>query len=94
VSAASTADSMQAAAQQNPTSRMGAEAALLQEVLARFGRARSGRENDVDDNALDESLDDVERVARRLSIEQLEIVKKARSVLHDIGTLGPRPWKR
>jgi hypothetical protein len=66
----------------------------LRAAVARFTAAQFGRDDKLDDSALGEALMDGSRVVRRLKLENLWVVKKARGVTAFASELGNRAWSR
>jgi hypothetical protein len=66
----------------------------LQTALARLTTARFGRDDKLDDTALGESLTGGFRAVRRLKLENLWVVKKAKGVTELAAELGNRAWSR
>jgi hypothetical protein len=66
----------------------------LKTALARFTTTQFGRDDKLEETALDETLNEAFGVMRRLQVETFWVMKKARNVSDFAAALGNRAWSR
>jgi hypothetical protein len=66
----------------------------LRDALSRLTTAQYGRDNQLDEQALDDALESAMSVLRRLRVENAWIVKKARALRLSRAGVADRAWSR